>query len=305
MSIARRFTFVTVVVALLCGFAYGVGWASQARTLPWQQSAHDTEPPAQQPSDVPATDDPSDEPAEEPTEEPSDEPTDKPSEEPSDEPTEPALVPGPALLSPGDSGDDVRDLQARLAQIDWFNADVTGFYGDVTTEAVRGFQAKREIPVTGAVDQRTLDRLDAMTTAPTQAELTNQPTTNTPGALDPRCLQGRVLCVDKSSSTLRWVIDGKVQKTLDARFGASSTPTREGVFSVYLKDADHVSRLYGSSMPYAMFFSGGQAVHYSSDFAAVGYGGASHGCVNIRDYDGVAWLFGQVQVGDKVVVYWS
>ncbi len=47
-------------------------------------------------------------------------------------------------------------------------------------------------------------------------------------------------------------------------------------------------------MPFAMFFSGGQAVHYSSDFAANGYYGASHGCVNVRDYDGVAWLFDQV-----------
>ena len=66
-----------------------------------------------------------------------------------------------------------------------------------------------------------------------------------------------------------------------------------------------MSQLYGSSMPFAMFFSGGQAVHYSSDFATVGYNGASHGCVNIRDYDGIAWLFSQVRVGDKVVVYWS
>jgi lipoprotein-anchoring transpeptidase ErfK/SrfK len=58
-------------------------------------------------------------------------------------------------------------------------------------------------------------------------------------------------------------------------------------------------------MPYSMFFDGGQAVHYSSDFAAVGYAGASHGCVNIRDYDGVAHLYDQVRVGDTVVVYWS
>jgi lipoprotein-anchoring transpeptidase ErfK/SrfK len=58
-------------------------------------------------------------------------------------------------------------------------------------------------------------------------------------------------------------------------------------------------------MPFAMFFSGGQAVHYSSDFAARGYAGASHGCVNVRDYDAVAGLYDQVQVGDEVVVYWS
>ncbi len=66
-----------------------------------------------------------------------------------------------------------------------------------------------------------------------------------------------------------------------------------------------MSHLYGSSMPYSMFFDRGQAVHYSSDFATVGYAGASHGCVNIRDYDGVAHLYDQVRVGDTVVVYWS
>jgi hypothetical protein len=31
-----------------------------------------------------------------------------------------------------------------------------------------------------------------------------------------------------------------------------------------------------------MFFGGGQAVHYSPDFAARGYNGASHGCVTLR-----------------------
>ncbi len=80
-------------------------------------------------------------------------------------------MPGPTLIGPGGEGDDVRDLQARLRQIDWFEHDVTGFYGDVTTEAVRGFQAKRGIPVTGEVDRRTLRRLYAMTTAPTDDEL--------------------------------------------------------------------------------------------------------------------------------------
>ena len=116
-----------------------------------------------------------------------------------------------------------------------------------------------------------------------------------------------MLCIDKTTSTLRWVVDGHVLQLLDARFGSTlnDTPTREGLFHVYLKEADHVSQLYGSSMPYSMFFSGGQAVHYSSDFAAVGYDGASHGCVNIRDYDGIRWLFSQVRVGDTVVVYWS
>lgn len=281
----RRLLLVVAIAALLCSAAFVAGRAGT--------DGSSARPTASGTGGLPTTD-PS----------PTKRPTPEPERTPKPEPTrEPRPEPGPRLLGPGDDGDEVRDLQARLRQISWFNTDVTGMYGDVTTTAVRGFQAKREIPVTGEVDQRTLDRLYAMTSTPTDAELHNRG--NTPGALDPRCRTGRVLCVDKSSSTLRWVVDGKVLQTLDARFGASTTPTREGVFHVFAKDADHVSRLYGSSMPYSMFFSGGQAVHYSSDFASVGYAGASHGCVNIRDYDGLAHLYSQVQVGDTVVVYWS
>ncbi len=219
-----------------------------------------------------------------------------------------ALVPGPTLLGPGDEGAEVRDLQARLRQIAWLSSAPDGVFGTATAAAVSGFQAKREIPVTGEVDQRTTDRLREMTTEPTAAELSDAVDDTAPvpaGTLDPRCLTGRVMCVDKTTSTLRWVVDGEVLRTMDARFGGSTTATREGQFAVFSMSRDHVSSIYDTSMPFAMFFSGGQAVHYSPDFASVGYGGASHGCVNIRDYEGVAALFDEVQVGDSVVVYWS
>ncbi|WP_141015312.1 L,D-transpeptidase family protein [Nocardioides sambongensis] len=250
-------------------------------------------------------DEPTDEASDEASDEPSEDPTDDPADDPADDGRTQGMVAGPALYSVGDESDGVREVQARLRQIDWFNTDVTGYYGEVTVAAVRGFQAKRGFPVTGEVDQRTLTRLEEMSTEPTDAELTNQVGGNTPGALDARCRTGRVLCIDKSSRTLRWVVDGTVRTTVDVRFGASSTPTREGRFSVEWKSRDHVSSLYGSAMPYAMFFSRGQAVHYSSDFAANGYNGASHGCVNVRDQAAIATLFDQVQVGDEVVVYWS
>ncbi|MFT3888123.1 MAG: L,D-transpeptidase [Arachnia sp.] len=123
------------------------------------------------------------------------------------------------------------------------------------------------------------------------------------GTIDSRCLTGRVLCVSKNDRKLRWMVDGVVKETFSARFGSSKTPTRNGSFEVYWKSRNHVSSLYHSKMPFAMFFSGGQAVHYSSDFAARGYAGASHGCVNIRDYQGIKKLFDTVRVGDKVVVY--
>jgi peptidoglycan hydrolase-like protein with peptidoglycan-binding domain len=213
---------------------------------------------------------------------------------------------GPALYEAGDDGRQVREIQARLRQIAWFFGNVTDHYGDDTAAAVRGFQAKRGIPVTGKVDQRTLDLLESMTHEPTADELANRrPDPADGAALDPRCTTGRALCIDKSTSSLRWVVDGHVLASLDVRFGASYTPTREGLFHVYWKDRDHVSDLYGSTMPFSMFFSRGQAVHYSSDFAARGYTGASHGCVNVRDHDALDRLFDQVTVGDKVVIYWS
>jgi len=216
------------------------------------------------------------------------------------------LVPGPTILGPGDSGREVRELQARLKQIGWFHEDVTDYYGDVTTQAVAGFQEKREIPSTGEVDQRSMDRLLEMTVEPSRQELFDiEPEPVVAAPLDSRCLTGEVLCIDKSGNTLRWVVDGEVQMTVDVRFGSEEMPTREGAFSVDFKSRDHVSSLYNTSMPYAMFFSGGQAVHYSPDFAANGYNGASHGCVNVRDLDAIQSLFDQVDVGDDVIVYWS
>jgi len=215
--------------------------------------------------------------------------------------------PGPRLLGAGDHGAGVRDLQARLRQIAWFAGNVGDSWDTQTTAAVKGFQDKRGIAATGYVDRRTLDRLHAMTRTPTADELANRlpGDVHTDARLDPRCLTGHTMCIDKQSSTIRWVVDGTVLRTMAVRFGASYSPTREGLFHVGWKSRDHVSTLYHSSMPFAMFFSGGQAVHYSSDFAARGYAGASHGCVNVRDLAGISWLFDQVQVGDRVVIYWS
>jgi peptidoglycan hydrolase-like protein with peptidoglycan-binding domain len=223
------------------------------------------------------------------------------------EPTTEALhnvyTPGRPLLQRGDTGMRVRQVQARLAQVRWFDGRVTGRYTGSTVRAVEGFQAKRRIPVTGEVDRRTLTRLEEMTRTPTRAELFNIVPTGP--ALDPRCTTGRAMCVDKTSRSLRWVVDGVVLKTVEVRFGSDELPTREGAFAVFRKSRDHVSSLYDTPMPFAMFFSGGQAVHYSPDFAANGYDGASHGCVNVRDRAAVAWLFDRVRIGDKVIVHRS
>ncbi|GFH36013.1 L,D-transpeptidase family protein [Streptomyces pacificus] len=215
-----------------------------------------------------------------------------------------ARTPEPeVLMAEGSESEQVRELQARLRQIGHFHRSPTAFYGSMTAGAVSGFQRKRGLTETGSVDETTWRRLLGLTRTPTADEL-RPATTNELDAPDPRCLEGRVLCISKESRTLAWMIDGRVVAAMDVRFGSENTPTREGTFSVDRKAEAWVSTLYDTPMPYSMFFSGGQAVHYSSDFAARGYDGASHGCVNVRDKKKLASVFGQVKVGDKVVVHW-
>lgn len=217
-------------------------------------------------------------------------------------PTTPPVV--PAVLDVGATNALVRELQARLGQLHFFSRTPTGYYGTVTQHAVSDFQERHGLAETGSVSAATWAELTSLTRQPTHKELYPVVAAQPAGKLDARCLTGRAMCVSKTSRTLSWVVNGKVQATMDVRFGAQYTPTREGLFHVTFKSRNHVSTLFHIAMPYAMFFSGGEAVHYSSDFAARGYAGASHGCVNVRDKAAVAALFDQVRVGDKVVVYW-
>jgi hypothetical protein len=131
-----------------------------------------------------------------------------------------------------------------------------------------------------------------------------------PAAADPvdgipaGCLHGLVICISQDDDTLRLFDHGITKIEMAVRFGAQRTPTRLGTYKVEWKDENHVSKMFDSPMPYSLFFDGGQAIHYSDDFARNGYRGASHGCVNTRDYDAMQQLFNSVTEGTRVVV-WS
>ena len=113
------------------------------------------------------------------------------------------------------------------------------------------------------------------------------------------------MCIDTTVQRLHYVENGRILDSFSTRTGRPGLETREGTFSVYMKSPKWWSTLYDVWMPYSMFFSGGQAVHFSYEFANSGYGVGSHGCVNLRDMDGIAWMYSKVQVGDRVVVYRS
>lgn len=76
------------------------------------------------------------------------------------------------------------------------------------------------------------------------------------------------------------------------RDSKQSCRTKVGNFRIYsLGDAGCISSKFpipdgGASMPYCMYFSGGQAIHGSDD---VEYENASHGCVRVH-VDDAKWL---------------
>jgi peptidoglycan hydrolase-like protein with peptidoglycan-binding domain len=212
---------------------------------------------------------------------------------------------GAPVLTVNDHGKAVRVLQVRLQRVGVRDIPTTGQYGRETVAQVKKFQRMAGFHRTGVVDQATMAELVRRTGTVDQLDLASGADRPYGARLPASCLHGKVICVDKRARSVRWVVDGKVKLRLDARFGADETPTREGVYAITRKSRDHVSTLYHTSMPFALFFDGGQAVHYSPDFAARGYNGASHGCVNIRDHAHMEWLFDHAQVGDRVVVYHS
>ncbi|MFG3495249.1 L,D-transpeptidase family protein [Streptomyces sp. NPDC047928] len=288
-SVIRRAALAAAAVAMATGCtAQAVGASGPARTGSPAASATTSIAPSADPSQAPSAS---------PSGTPGD---DKPSSSPSTAAPSPTAK---ALMTKGSESEQVRELQARLRQIGYFHRGPTAFYGSITADAVSAFQKKRELPATGSVDETTWQKLVAMTREPTADEL--RPATSNPlDTPDARCMTGRVLCISKESRTLAWMVDGKVVSAMDVRFGSENTPTREGTFKVDRKEREWTSTLYHTAMPYSMFFSGGQAVHYSADFAARGYNGASHGCVNVRDKAKLASVFDQVKTGDKVVVHW-
>jgi len=223
--------------------------------------------------------------------------------------TEPLAAPAQAAVSyvsstytapkKGQTNGGVKALQQRLVKARALSSSfVTSYFGVLTEAAVKKFQRGQGLKADGRVSRPTWDKLVA-TTGKIKI------TTASP-KIDSRCkVKGRALCIDKATDKLYYLENSTIIRTYDARFGCAATRTREGRFSVLWKSRNHVSSIYHTPMPYAMFFSGGQAVHYSADFAAYGYRHCSHGCVNIRNKAGIRWIFDQVRTGDRVVVYRS
>jgi hypothetical protein len=211
-------------------------------------------------------------------------------------------------LGVNSQGDNVRKLQRQLIwlgfDIDW-QEQLTGRVGESTVKSLQEIATKyfwnRQSRVDGSLAKRirllagSIDKLPAA------------------------CMGAGIhICADKTHKLVRWVEDGKVMLTTHVRFGVidGEHDTPEGSYNVWYKWRDAVSRIdcVGkvndsclAPMPFALFFNGDIAVHFSPPFNAYGYypGGGSHGCVNVRNQEDAIWMFDNTPEGTSVLVYSS
>lgn len=198
------------------------------------------------------------------------------------------------------------ELQHRLRQVGLYQGAVDGSFNAATRQAIEAWRVRMGLPASEVMDERTWTPLLRRTRNPRYADLFDAPPASTlVHELDPRCASGKVVCISKKQQKMSYVVNGKVHFTREARFAMPGWEGPDGEFRIWHMNSDTVSKIFGerTPMPYAIFYHGNVAIHYSQDFADKGYAGGSHGCSQLRDYQVAKWLYEQLKVGDRVVVY--
>jgi lipoprotein-anchoring transpeptidase ErfK/SrfK len=108
-----------------------------------------------------------------------------------------------------------------------------------------------------------------------------------------------VITVDLEAQTLSIFRGGYEIGAAAILFGRDDKPTPLGAFPITEKDADHVSNLYGSPMPYMMRMTNDGISIHGSDSVAPGF--ATHGCVAVP-VKFAKKLFDAAKLGDLVIV---
>lgn len=212
---------------------------------------------------------------------------------------------GPWFVGPRQAGF-MMELQHRLRQLGLYQGPTHGMLDQPTRNAIAAYRVQVGLPASEVMDERTWSKLIGVTRNPRYAQLFDAPPASTmTQVLDARCGTGKVVCISKAQKKLSYVVDGQVQFTREARFSRPGYDSPEGEFRVWYMNGDTISTIFGerTPMPYAIFYEGNVAIHFSDDFAEKGYEGGSHGCSQLRDYRVAKWLYERVKVGDRVVVY--
>ncbi|WP_406374043.1 L,D-transpeptidase family protein [Streptomyces sp. NBC_00647] len=192
---------------------------------------------------------------------------------------------GPAVACGGRTGPYQRQVER------WLRLTVDGKQSAADCRAIRAFQVEQGIrPAGGFAGPLTWARMRLLS-ARSEA--------NAGRGCPARSY--RVACVDLTRR-LTWVQQrGRIlYGPVPMRSGGAGHRTRTGWFTIYWKHRNHWSTLYNTPMPYAQFFSRGQAFHAIR--GSIRTTGGSMGCVNLRLADARA-LWSVLRKGDRVYVW--
>lgn len=91
-----------------------------------------------------------------------------------------------------------------------------------------------------------------------------------------------VVRVDKTTQTMRVIVDGQLQHTWAVSTGRAGYNTPNGSYRPQRFERHWRSRKYGMApMPHSIFFRGGYAIHGTNEVRRLGRP-ASHGCVRLH-----------------------
>ena len=181
-------------------------------------------------------------------------------------------------LDPGDSGPAVAAFNDLLRDRGYFNTDKSN-YSSHTERAVMTFRKvngmARNFQATPGIFQ-TL----AAGNGGFQAQYPNA---------------GKHAEVDISKQVMALVDDGEVKYTFHVSTGAPATPSDQGHFTFYRKDAGFNSL----GMYYSVYYNRGEATH---GYHSVPTYNASHGCIRNPIPDSV-FIYNWIDLGDAMYVY--
>ena len=181
----------------------------------------------------------------------------------------------------GASGEDIRELQRFLKGENLFFQEPTGIFDLLTMEAVKGFQKRNSLAVTGKVDLSTWRVLG-------QLMATTVSTTPPPGDL-------RVI-IDTDYLTLTVLVDKQPFASFPVAIGKRETPTPVGDWKFISKgqwSGGFGTRWLGLNVPFGIY-----GVHGTNKPWSIGRL-ESHGCIRMFNRD-VEQLYRWVKVGTSV-----
>ncbi|WP_330334268.1 L,D-transpeptidase family protein [Streptomyces sp. NBC_00536] len=196
----------------------------------------------------------------------------------------------PASAAPAACTADTGPYQWEMEQYLRLPAD--GRQSTADCEAIRAFQQRqRLVPADGGAD---------LATYRTTLVVEERRHPNREGKCPARARN--VVCVDLTRQLLWVQYDGRaVYEAVPVRTGRWGQQTRDGWHEITDRVIDETSELYDDApMPYAQYFSGGQALH--GVYGDLFNGGGSAGCINLRLADAER-LWNTTGIGDPVVVW--